>query len=237
MGATGGYDRRTEITAPNGLNIDMKNDLTAAVTAYCEAHTTPASVILQRLERETHLRTLSPQMLSGHLQGQLLRMLSMMVRPQAAIEIGTFTGYSAICLAEGLAEGGILHTLEANAELEQFIRKYIAEAGLEERIQLHIGDALEILPSLPGPFDLVWIDAGKQDYVYYYDMVFDKVRPGGYILADNVLWSGKVASTDRDADTLALHRFNQKVQADPRVENLILPVRDGILIARKLPWP
>jgi len=190
---------------------------------------------LYRLERETHLRTLSPQMLSGHLQGQLLRLLSTMIQPRLALEIGTFTGYSAICIAGGLAPGGILHTIEANAELSYIIEKYVAEAGLADRIQLHVGNALEIVSTLDGPFDLVWIDAGKLDYADYFDMVFDKVSPGGYILADNVLWSGKVIAENRDADTQALHEFNQKIHADPRVENIILPIRDGILLARKRP--
>lgn len=202
---------------------------------YCEAHTTAASEVLYRLERETHLRTLSPQMLSGHLQGQLLRLLSTMIQPRLALEIGTFTGYSAICIAGGLAPGGILHTIEANTELRYIIEKYVAEAGFADRIQLHVGNALEIVSTLDGPFDLVWIDAGKLDYADYYDLVFDKVSPGGYIMADNVLWSGKVISENRDADTLALHEFNQKIHADPRVENIILPIRDGILLARKLP--
>jgi len=202
---------------------------------YCEAHTTATSEVLNRLERETHLRTLSPQMLSGHLQGQLLRLLSTMIQPRLALEIGTFTGYSAICIAGGLAPGGILHTIEANAELRYIIEKYVAEAGLADRIQLHLGNALEIISTLDGPFDLVWIDAGKLDYADYYDLVFDKVSPGGYIMADNVLWSGKVIAENRDADTLALHEFNQKIHADPRVENIILPIRDGILLARKLP--
>lgn len=210
----------------------MQNTL---LNQYCEAHTTPASAVLHALERETHLRTLSPQMLSGHLQGQLLRFLSLMLKPRLALEIGTFTGYSAICLAEGLAPDGVLHTIEANVELEAMIRRYLAEAGLQERVRLHMGDALQIVPGLEGPFDLVWIDAGKQDYTYYYDMVIDKVSPGGFILADNVLWSGKVLQADLDLDALALHRFTQKVHADPRVENLLLPVRDGILMARKLP--
>lgn len=207
------------------------------ILRYCETHTTPVSEVLAALERETHLQTLSPQMLSGPLQGRLLQMLCEMIRPAQVLEIGTFTGYSAICLAQGLGTGSMLHTIEVNPELAHIITKYVALAGMQERIRLHIGDAYEILPSLPGPFDLVWIDAGKQDYTYYYDLVFDKVAPGGYILADNVLWSGKVVTNNRDADTLALHRFNQKVQADPRVENIILPIRDGILIARKLPQP
>lgn len=217
--------------------MKMKNvkDRPGELIRYCEAHTTPVSEVLCRLERETHLRTLSPQMLSGPLQGQLLRMMSTMIQPRQALEIGTFTGYSAICIAGGMPAGGILHTIEVNAELRYIIEHYVAEAELEERIRLHVGNALEIIPALEGPFDLVWIDAGKLDYADYYDMVFDKVSPGGYILADNVLWSGKVIAENRDADTEALHRFNQKVQADPRVENIILPIRDGILMARKLP--
>lgn len=212
-------------------------DRPGELVRYCEAHTTPVSEVLHRLERETHLRTLSPQMLSGPLQGQLLRMISTMIQPRQALEIGTFTGYSAICIAGGLAPQGILHTIEANMELRYIIEKYMAEAGLSNRVQLHLGNALEIVPMLEGPFDLVWIDAGKLDYADYFDLVFDKVSPGGYILADNVLWSGKVIAEKRDADAEALHRFNQKIQADARVENIILPIRDGILMARKLPTP
>jgi caffeoyl-CoA O-methyltransferase len=202
---------------------------------YCEAHTGPVAEVLQRLERETHLRTLAPQMLSGHLQGQFLRLVSTMIKPVRVLEIGTFTGYSAICLAGGLADGGTIHTIEANKELEYLIRKYITEAQLDSKIMLHIGDALEIMPTLPGPFDLVWIDAAKQDYAAYYDLVFEKVSPGGFILADNVLWSGKVIQDSRDGDAEALRNFNKKVQADLRVENVLLPIRDGILLVRKLP--
>ncbi len=202
---------------------------------YCEAHTSVPSEVLRELERETHLRTLSPQMLSGHLQGQFLRMLSMMISPMKVLEIGTFTGYSALCLADGLAQGGVIHTIEANPELEYLIRRFIAKAGMESRVCLHMGDALRIIPELEGPFDMVWIDAAKQDYSQYYDLVFDQVRPGGYILADNVLWSGKVLVDNLDADTKSLNEFNFKVQQDSRVENILLPIRDGILMARKLP--
>lgn len=203
------------------------------LSAYCEAHTTPQSSVLYELERETNLKTLAPQMLSGHLQGQFLSFITHMMRPQAVLEIGTFTGYAAICLAQGLAEGGILHTIEANGELEHIIRKYIAKANLQDKITLHLGRAEDIIPAFDVQFDLVFIDAGKQLYAQFYDMVFDKVRPGGFILADNVLWSGKVVTDDVDADTQVIRDFNEKIMKDERVEKMILPLRDGILIARK----
>lgn len=204
------------------------------LTAYCEAHTTPPSDVLYQLERETHLKTLSPQMISGPLQGQLLRFISLIAQPKRILEIGTFTGYAAICLAQGLPEEGMLHTIEANKELEYLIRSYIQRAGLEQKIQLHIGDAKAILPTLDEHFDLVFLDAGKQDYALYYDLVIEKINLGGLLLADNVLWSGKVVQPKKDTDTQILDAFNKKVQADERVENLILPIRDGLLIARKL---
>ena len=212
------------------------NESLDKINQYCEAHSSPQSPLLHQLERETHLKTLAPQMLSGQMQGQLLGMLSKIQRPGAILEIGTFTGYASICLAQGLREGGVLHTIEANAELEYLIRKYISLAGLNDKVRLHIGNAQEIIPGLPGPFDIIFIDAGKQDYASYYDLVIDKANPGGLIIADNVLWSGKVIAEERerDPDTLAIHRFNEKVQQDERVENILLPVRDGLLIARKL---
>ncbi len=212
----------------------MNDYYSQALNKYCEAHTSPADETLCELERETYLKTLAPQMLSGHLQGRFLTMISQLVQPVVALEIGTFTGYGAICLARGLAPNGRLHTIEANRELEYIIRKYIGKAGLEDKIQLHLGNALEIIPNIPpGAFDLVFIDAGKQDYATYFDLVIDRMRPGGLILADNVLWSGKVLNPDQDEDTAALHAFNRKVLADPRVETLILPLRDGLLMARK----
>lgn len=204
------------------------------MAGYCERLSTPQSALLHELERETHLKTLAPQMMSGHLQGRVLSLISKLVRPVRALEIGTFTGYAALCLAEGLAPGGVLHTVEANAELAYIIRKYIGRAGLEGQICLHIGRAQDIVPGLEGVFDLVFIDAGKHDYPLYYDLVVDRMAAGGILLADNVLWSGKVLHPEQDADTLALHRFNEKVQQDARVENLILPIRDGVLVARKL---
>jgi len=201
---------------------------------YCEAHTSPLPEVLAELERETHLKTLSPQMLSGRLQGQLLAFFSKMIHPKAILEIGTFTGYSAICLAMGLAPNGVLHTIEVNPELEYLIRKYINKAGFSEQIHLHIGRAQDIVPTLQTTFDLVFIDASKQEYAHFYDMVIDKINPGGLLLADNILWDGKVLTPENDPDAAALHAFNCKVEADPRVEQLLLPLRDGLLVARKL---
>lgn len=201
---------------------------------YCETHTSPLPEVLLELERETHLKTLSPQMLSGRLQGQLLAFLSNLIRPKAILEIGTFTGYSAICLAQGLASGGILHTIEVNRELEHFIRKYLGKASLAEVVQLHIGRAQDIVPTLQDGFDLVFIDAAKQDYPLFYDLVIEKINPGGLLIADNILWDGKVLTPEKDQDAAMLHAFNLKVAADERVEQLLLPVRDGLLVARKL---
>jgi len=204
------------------------------ISKYCTQHTTPQSSLLHQLVRETHLKTLAPQMISGPLQGQLLRLISKMIQPQIALEIGTFTGYGALCIAEGLAAGGKLYTIEVKEELEYIIRKYIHQAGLEEMIELFIEDAVTVVPTLPTPFDLVYIDAGKRFYATHFDLVIDKVRSGGIILVDNVLWSGKVTLTKHDKDTEIIHAFNQKVLLDERVENVLLPIRDGINIIRKL---
>ncbi len=202
--------------------------------AYCFSHSSPLSGILHDLERETHLRTLGPQMLSGEYQGQLLRFLSLMLRPKRVLEIGTFTGYTAICMAEGLAEGGVLHTIEANDELGWLIQKYIQRAGMAQKIVLHLGDAAEVVPTLDEVFDLVFLDAGKLDYPAHYEMALAKMRPGGFLLADNVLWDGKVASgNERDETARALRAFNDFVQQDERVENLLLPFRDGLMVVRK----
>ncbi|GJM34250.1 MAG: O-methyltransferase [Saprospiraceae bacterium] len=202
--------------------------------AYCEQQSTPPSLLLQELERETHLKTLAPQMLSGPLQGRVLSLLSHLVQPKQVVEIGTFTAYATICMAEGLAPGGTIHTIEANQELEYLIRKYIRKAEMEDRIQLHIGQAQDIIPTLEGAFDMVFIDAGKQEYLQYYELIIDRMNPGGLILADNVLWSGKVLNPGEDQDAQVLHQFNQIVLQDSRVEQLILPLRDGLMIARKL---
>ncbi|WP_187261686.1 O-methyltransferase [Pontibacter beigongshangensis] len=204
---------------------------------YAEDHTSAESELLHKVNRQTHLNVLRPRMLSGHLQGRLLAMFSKMIRPKQILEVGTYTGYSALCLAEGLQPGGTLHTIDKNEELEERVLDYFAEAGLENSIRLHIGNAMEIIPTIDATFDIVFLDADKINYTNYYDLVFDKVAPGGYIIADNVLWSGKVLEKFRkklDEDTAAVIAFNEKVQQDARVENILLPVRDGLLVARKL---
>ncbi|HLT71054.1 MAG TPA: O-methyltransferase [Cyclobacteriaceae bacterium] len=201
---------------------------------YAEQHTSPESKLLAAINRDTYANVLMPRMLSGHLQGRVLAMISRMIRPKAILEVGTFTGYSAICFAEGLAEGGKLITIDRNAELEERVRKYFDDAGLTNTIDYRIGDATEIIPSLDMSFDLVFIDADKENYSNYYDMVIDKLNLNGFMLADNVLWSGKVLDEKGDKDTEALKAFNKKVNGDPRVENVLLPIRDGIMMIRKL---
>lgn len=203
------------------------------LTSLCESYTSGVSVVLQELERETHLKTISPQMLSGKLQGKFLALLSRLARPKIILEIGTFTGYATICLAEGLAKGGTLHTIEVNPELEYLCRKYFKKSGYEDRIQLHLGNAFEIIPKLEGPFDLVFIDAGKRDNAAYFDLVVERLRPGGLILVDNVLWSGKVGLNATDSDTQSIRIFLEKVKSDIRVNTLLLPIRDGLLLAER----
>ncbi len=209
----------------------------AGTEAYCEAHTTPESELLYRLGRETHLQTINPRMASGQMQGLLLSFIAKMLRPASVLEIGTFTGYSALCLAEGLAPEGELHTVEVNVEYEDRIRHYFSQSPFNNRLFLHIGDAREVVPALPNAWDLVFIDADKENYPLYYDLVFPRVKEGGFILADNVLWNGKVTEevSARDKDTRAIMAFNDKVQQDSRVRNLLLPFRDGIMMIEKLP--
>ncbi len=202
--------------------------------AYVEAHTRDEGQVLKDLDRETYQKVLSPRMLSGHVQGQVLRMLSIMIKPETILEIGTFTGYSAICLAEGLNENGALHTIDINKELQNMTSYYFEKSGLSEKIKYHIGNALEIIPTMDLFFDLVFIDADKENYSNYFDLVINKVRTGGYIIADNVLWSGKVVEANPDEETRSIMAFNDKVQADSRVENVLLPVRDGLMVMRKL---
>jgi predicted O-methyltransferase YrrM len=203
---------------------------------YLKTHSTPASEALQWLERQTHLRTNHARMLSGHEVGSLLAMISRLARPANILELGVFTGYSTICLAEGLAEGGTIHAIEINDELEDLIREGYGKAGIAGKVQLHFGDAKEIIPTLDCRFDLVYIDANKREYPDYYNLVFDKVVPGGLILADNVLWDGKVLQEPmpQDAQTRGIAAFNDMVAADPRVEVFILPVRDGLSVIWKL---
>ncbi len=208
--------------------------LPEALDQYVTDHTSQEPEVLQELNRETQQKIMKPQMLSGHVQGTFLRMMSNMIRPQTIVEVGTYTGYSAICLADGLVEGGVLHTIDNNEELEDMARHYFQKAGLSDVIHLHIGDASETIPSLAGPFDLVFIDADKVNYSTYYDLVIERMRPNGIILADNTLWSGKVVDEEQDEDTRALVAFNDKVQADNRVENVLLSIRDGVMMMRKV---
>ncbi|MEL7251251.1 MAG: O-methyltransferase [Bacteroidota bacterium] len=204
-----------------------------AIHEYCTAHSTPPPDSLYQLERETHLKTLAPQMLSGPLQGRFLAMLSRLMQPQSILEVGTFTGYGAHCLAEGLVDTGTLHTIEGNPETVFLIRKHLQAAGLQDKVQLHQGDAKAIIPTIEGQFDLVFLDANKREYDQYLDLVADRIRPGGLLLADNVLWSGKVVSGERDQDTQMLDAFNKRVLSDERFVNLILPLRDGLLMAQR----
>jgi len=201
---------------------------------YIEQHSSSEEKVLQELNRETHIKVQMPQMLSGHLQGQFLEMFTRLQQPKRILEIGTFTGYSGICLAKGLATDGLLYTIDVNEELQPMVEHYVEKAGLKTKVKQLIGDAREIIPTLHETFDLVFIDADKVNYMVYYDLVFDKVRTGGYIIADNVLWSGKVLEEKKEKDTLAIDNYNKKVFADTRVENFILPLRDGLNIARKL---
>lgn len=207
------------------------------IIKYAENHTTPESDVLYKLRRETNLKALKPKMLSEQIQGQLLTFFSQMLQPKRILEIGTFTGYAAICMAKGLAENGILHTIEVDEERETLIRKYFVKANVDHKIKLHIGDAKQVIPTLTDTFDMVFIDAGKRDNGLYYDMVFDQVRQGGFIIIDNVIWYGKVVDgtlSATDKRTKLINEFNKKVQTDERVENLLLPVRDGLLVVRKL---
>ena len=194
--------------------------------------------VLQWLQKQTNLRTNHARMLCGPVEGKLMEMLSGMIQPKNILEIGAFTGYSAICLARGLKEGGMLDSLELNDELEDLILQAHERAGLSDKITLHIGDAKQTLKDLKEQgktYDLVFIDANKREYPAYYDLVFDMVRPGGYILADNVLWDGKVYQDNvpQDAQTQGIFRFNEIVKEDPRVENVIIPLRDGMNLIRK----
>ncbi|MFH1004058.1 MAG: O-methyltransferase [Bacteroidota bacterium] len=209
--------------------------LTKEIEEYALKNSDIELEVLYRLNRETHLKTVMPQMLSGHMQGLILQMFSKMIRPKNILEIGTFTGYSAICLAQGLQEGGKLHTIEVNEEFREIILRYIRESGLQDKIHLHIGSIVNIFSTLSDEFDIVFIDADKKNYSTYYDLVFPKVKSGGFIIADNVLWSGKVLNSPMkmDFETKSLFEYNQKIQNDFRVENMLLPMGDGLMIARK----
>lgn len=208
--------------------------LPPAIEQYVQNHSSEEMQVLQELSRETQAKVLRPRMLSGHIQGLFLQMISKLIRPERILEIGTYTGYSAICLAQGLNENGLLHTIDVNDELESIIRKYVDKAGLANKISLHIGNALSIIPTLKETWDLVFIDADKENYLNYYHLVFNQVKPGGWIIADNVLWSGKVVDDNEDdIETQAIRQFNEFIHADERVEHLLLPLRDGLMMIRK----
>ena len=206
------------------------------IDAYSVAHTTSETEVLNDLNRQTNIQILQPRMLSGHLQGRVLSMLSHMIQPTNILEIGTYTGYSAICLAEGLKEDGKVVTIDINAELEDFALSYFEKANVSDKIDFRIGNAIDIIPTLKENFDLIFIDADKTNYSNYFDLVIDKLSKGAYIITDNVLWSGKVVQQveERDMETKAIVEYNQKIHNDPRVENILFPIRDGLMIARKL---
>lgn len=206
---------------------------------YISSHSSPENAVLEAITRDTHVHILNPHMLSGHVQGRVLSMISHMLRPKRILELGTFTGYSALCLAEGLAEGGKLVTIEHNDELEDVIRKNLASSPLNEKIELIIGDAKEVLSSFNlqhSTFDLIFIDADKREYCAYLDLVYPLVPVGGFILADNTLWDGHIIDPayDKDKQTLGLRAFNDKLKEDDRFEQVILPLRDGLTLIRKV---
>ena len=203
---------------------------------YIREHTSPEDQLLAELNRETWVKTVHPQMIAGHVQGKILEMISNMIRPSRILEIGTFTGYSSICLAKGLAEGGHLFTIEKDDEITEFAGKYIERSGMADRITQLSGDAMEIISGMDEIFDLVYLDAEKDEYIDYYKMVLPKVRKGGFIMADNVLWGGKVLESPESGDhfTKGILAFNETILKDPLVEQVILQVRDGIMLMRKI---
>lgn len=208
---------------------EIKNDL----TDYAEAFTSGESKVLQELREHCYAHYEDSSMLSGFFQGRVLAMFAKIVRPKIVLEIGTYLGYSALCFAEGLAEGGKVITLDIQEDTNKVARSFVERTEYAKSIEFHLGDAIDIIPNLPDPFDLVFIDADKPNYSNYYRLVFDKVRPGGFIIADNVLWSGKVLEKEQDENTKALHEFNQMVFADDRVSNVLLPIRDGLMVISK----
>jgi predicted O-methyltransferase YrrM len=203
---------------------------------YVVAHSEDEPKLLKALTRETYQKILQPRMLSGHYQGRVLSMISKLVHPKHILEIGTYTGYSALCLAEGIQEDGQLHTIDINEELFDFQRKYFDQSAYGHQIHQHLGNALDIIPQLDLKFDLIFIDADKENYPAYFDSIIDQLKPGGIILSDNVLWSGKVIAplNSKDVATKAVLEYNRLLKEDPRIETVLLPIRDGLTISRKL---
>lgn len=212
------------------------NFLSPELENYIEQHSEAESELLRKLNRDTYAHVLAPRMLSGHLQGRVLAMLSRMIKPKQILELGTYTGYSALCLAEGLVKDGKLHTIDVNEELHDMVKSYVDDSPFKEQIKLYTGSAIDIIPQLDVVFDLVFIDADKENYSNYFDLIIDKVAKGGYIIADNVLWSGNVIKPagQHDDETEHLIAFNKKVQEDVRVRNVLFPVRDGLMICEKV---
>ena len=209
--------------------------ITKDLSDYCENNTSSETDILSQLNRETYLKVVSPRMLSGHLQGRFLSFISKLQQPKLIVEIGTYTGYSALCLAEGLAGNGKLISIDVNEETSAFAKSFIEKTEYANKIELILADAKDHIPTIKEHIDLVFIDADKKNYLNYYHLVIDKLAKGGLIIGDNVLWSGKITmpENDMDKETLALHQFNQFVQKDERVENILLPIRDGLMVVRK----
>ncbi len=211
------------------------NFLSPELDRYSELNSSPEPTYLQELAAETRSTIDMPQMLSGHVQGRFLGLMSKLLAPKLVLDIGTFTGYSALCMAEGLAPNGVLHTIDIKTPLAPMVDRYVRKAGFHDRIQQHLAPATEVIPRIEGLFDLVFIDADKQNYCAYFDLVIDRMRPGGLIIADNVLWSGKVLDPDsaQDGETKGLTTYARKVKSDPRVENVLLALRDGLLVSRR----
>ena len=210
--------------------------LSSEIENYSLSHTSEENDLLKDLNRQTHVQVLQPRMLSGHLQGRILSMFSCMIRPSRVLEIGTYTGYSALCIAEGISENGKIITIDSNKELESFTRTYFSKSKFNDQIEFIVGNALNVIPQLEETWDLIFIDADKENYLNYYELVLKNVRKGGFIIADNVLWSGKVTQeiSPNDNETSGIVEFNKKVNEDSRVENVLVPVRDGLMVLRKV---
>jgi caffeoyl-CoA O-methyltransferase len=219
---------------PNNSISSASEGINENWLAYATAHSDPIPEILVELEKETHQKVLQPRMMSGRLQGRFLSFLSQLMQPKTVVEIGTFTGYATLCLAEGLSENGLIHTIDCNEELERIQKRFFKKSSYSNKIISHLGKALEVLPQIEGPFDLVFIDADKENYDNYFELILPKMRKGGLILSDNVMWSGKVLyeAHSKDSSTLALKKYNQKLRDDDRVQTTLLPLRDGLTLSR-----
>ena len=212
----------------------MNNFIKTGILEYSEINSQEEPSLLKELNRETHLKVLNPRMLSGSFQGRLISLISKLINPKKVLEIGTYTGYSALCIYEGLDEKGVIHTIDKNEELVDIQKKYFTKTGDVEKFIQHTGTALDIIPKINETFDFIFLDADKENYINYFNCIIDKLNKNGVILADNVLWSGKVTKSIMDKETKELDSYNKKVNSDPRVENVLLSVRDGLMICRKI---